>query len=197
MARTIDYQRRDAIVQRAADHLLERGVVAVSLRELAAAIGVSPRMLVHHFGSREKLVSSAVREARSRQREAFEARLAPLPGRPYADVLADAWRWLAADEARPYLRLFGQLYALAQAPDSPHAEFLRESVLDWLPTIEEGFAADGADPGTARELSTLTVAVIRGLLQDATAIGDQERVSAAFERYAALLQASSAPRPAA
>jgi AcrR family transcriptional regulator len=193
MARTVDYQRREAIVQRAADHLLERGVVAVSLRELAAAVGVSPRMLVHHFGSREKLVSSAVRQARSRQREAFEARLAPQPGRPYADVLTDAWRWFATDEARPYLRLFGQLYALAQASDSPHAEFLRESVLDWLPTLEEGFAADDADPATARELSTLTVAVIRGLMQDANAIGDQERVSAAFERYAALLQPAHQP----
>ena len=187
MARTVDHQRRKAIVQRAADHLLERGVVAISLRELAAAVGVSSRMLVHHFGSREKLVASAVREARSRQREAFEARLEPQPERPYADVLTDAWRWFATDEARPYLRLFGQLYALAQAPDSPHAEFLGESVLDWLPTIEHGFAADGADPATARELSTLTIAVIRGLLQDSNAIGDQERVSAAFERYAALL----------
>jgi AcrR family transcriptional regulator len=187
LARTVDHQRRKAIVQRATDHLLERGVVAVSLRELADAVGVSPRMLVHHFGSREQLVSAAVREARSRQREAFEARLAPQPGRPYSAVLTDAWRWFATDEARPYLRLFGQLYALAQAPDSPHADFLRESVLDWLPTVEHGFAADGTDPGTARELSTLTVAVIRGLLQDATATGDQKRVSAAFERYAALL----------
>jgi AcrR family transcriptional regulator len=188
MPRTVDYQRRAAIVQRAADHLLERGVVAVSLRELAAAVGVSPRMLVHHFGSREKLVSAAVREARSRQREAFEARLAPHPGRPYADVLTDAWRWFASDEAQPYLRLFAQVYALAQAPDSPHAEFLRESVLDWLPTIEHGFAADGVDPATARELATLTIAVLRGLLQDANAIGDQKRVLAAFQRYAALLQ---------
>jgi AcrR family transcriptional regulator len=188
MARTVDYQRREAIVQRAADHLLERGVVAVSLRELAAAVGVSPRMLVHHFGSRENLVSSAVREARSRQREAFEARLAPQPDRPYADVLTDAWRWFATDEARLYLRLFAQVYALAQAPDSPHAEFLRESVLDWLPTIEHGFTAQGVDPATARELATLTIAVLRGLLQDANAIGDQERVLAAFERYAALLK---------
>ena len=193
MARTVDYQRRDAIVQRAADHLLERGVVAVSLRELAAAVGVSPRMLVHHFGSRERLVSSALREARSRQREAFEARLTPQRERRYADVLADAWRWFATDEARPYLRLFGQLYALAQATDSAHTGFLRESVLDWLPTIEHGFAADGAAPATARELSTLTLAVIRGLLQDANIIGDQERVSAAFERYAALLQLAHKP----
>jgi AcrR family transcriptional regulator len=193
MARTVDYQRREAIVHRAADHLLERGVVGVSLRELAAAVDVSPRMLVHHFGSREELVSRALREARSRQREAFEARLTPQPERPYADVLADAWRWFATEEARSYLRLFGQLYALAQAPDSPHTEFLRESVLDWLPTIEHGFAADGTDPATARALSTLTLAVIRGLLQDANAIGDQERVSAAFERYARLIQPAHEP----
>jgi AcrR family transcriptional regulator len=187
VARTVDHQRREAIVRRAADHLLERGVVAVSLRDLAAAVSVSPRMLVHHFGSREELVARALGDARSRQREAFEARLAPQPGRPYADVLTDAWRWFATDEAQPYLRLFGQLHALAHAPDSPHAEFLRESVLDWLPAIEHGFAADGADPATARELSTLTLAVVRGLLHDASAIGDQKRTSAAFERYAALL----------
>lgn len=185
--RTVDSQYRRAIVERAADHLLERGQVAVSLRDLAAAVGVSPRMLVHHFGSRDELVACALREARSRQREQFEARLAPQPGRPYDEVLSDAWRWFATDEAEPYLRLFGQLHALAGAPDSPHAEFLRESVLDWLPTLQEGFAADGDDPAAARELATLTLAVIRGLLQDRNAVGDRRRVSAAFDRYASLL----------
>ena len=187
MPRAVDHRRREAIAQRAADHLLERRSVAVSLRELATAVGVSPRMLVHHFGSREQLLSRALREARARQREAFEARLAPQQGRRYADVLTDAWRWFASEEAQPYLRLFGQLHALAGAPGSPHAEFLRESVLDWLPTIEAGFVADGVDSATARELSTLTVAVVRGLLQDANAIGDRQRVSAAFDRYALLL----------
>jgi AcrR family transcriptional regulator len=191
--RAIDHQRRDAIARHAADHLLERGSVAVSLRELATAVGISPRMLVHHFGSREQLLSRALREARSRQLEAFEARLAPQQGRRYADVLVDAWRWFAGEEAQPYMRLFGQLHALAGAPDSPHAAFLRESVLDWLPTIEAGFAADGVEPAKARELSTLTVAVVRGLLQDVNAIGDRQRVSAAFDRYASLLRTASRP----
>lgn len=193
MPRTADHQRRDATVKRAADHLLDRGLIAVSLRELSAAVGVSPRMLVHYFGSREELVSRALREARARQREAFEARLAPESGRPYVEVLSDAWRWFGTDEAQPYLRLFGQLHALAGAPGSPHAAFLRESVLDWLPTIEQGFAADGVDPDTARELTTLTVAVVRGLLQDVNATGDQLRVSAAFDRFTVLLHAASAP----
>jgi hypothetical protein len=50
------------------------------------------------------------------------------------------------------------------------------------------FAADGVDAATARELTTLTVAVIRGLPQDASATGDQQRVLAAFDRYASLLE---------
>lgn len=188
MPRTVDHQYRHAIAERAAAYLLERGRIDVSLRELAAAVDVSPRMLVHHFGSREELVSRALREARSRQRADFEARLTPQPGRTYADVLSDAWRWFTSDEAQPYMRLFGQLYALAGAPGSPHAEFLRDSVLDWLPTLEAGFAADGVGADAARELATLTVGVIRALLQDAGATGDQERVSAAFDRYALLVR---------
>lgn len=68
-----------------------------------------------------------------------------------------------------------------------------QSVLDWLPIIEDGFAADGLDLATARELTTLTLAVVRGLLQDANAVGDHQRVSAAFHRYASLLQSARAP----
>jgi AcrR family transcriptional regulator len=188
MARTVDHEYRQTLTERAAAHLLDQGRIDVSLRELAAAVDVSPRMLVHYFGSREGLLSRALGEARSRQRGDFEARLTPQAGRPYPDVLTDAWRWFTSDEARPYMRLFGQLYALAGAPDSPHAGFLRDSVLDWLPTLEAGFAADGAAPDAARELATLTVGVIRALLQDASATGEMERVDAAFKRYVALLR---------
>jgi len=175
-------------VNQAADYLLERGLVGLSLRELATAVNVSPRMLVHHFGSRGELILLALREARARQREAFEEHLAPQTERRYADVLADTWHWFGSDEARPYLRLFGQLHALAAVPGSPHAEFLRESVLDWLPIVKDGFVADGLDQATALEMATLTLAVVRGLLQDGNAIGDQQRTSTAFRRYVSLLR---------
>jgi AcrR family transcriptional regulator len=188
VARSVDLQRREAMVDRASDHLLERGRIDVSLRDLAAAMGASPRMLVHHFGSREALILRALDHARSRQREAFEARLRPQLDRPYAEVLADAWRWLSTEQALPYLRLFQQLHALARSGDG-HADFARRSVLDWLPTVERGFATDGHPPQVARELATLTVAVVRGLLLDVNAVGDEARVSMAFDRYTALLRA--------
>ena len=61
-------------------------------------------------------------------------------------------------------------------------------MLDWLPIVKDGFVADGLDQATALELATLTLAVVRGLLQDANAIGDQQRTSTAFRRYVSLLR---------
>jgi hypothetical protein len=105
-------------------------------------------------------------------------------------VIADAWRWLGTEEAQPYLRLFGELHALARQPGSPYADFARRSVLDWLPVLEDGFLADGADAEQARRSATLTLAVIRGLLLDLHALGDTDRVDAAQELFTELLDAT-------
>jgi AcrR family transcriptional regulator len=52
----------DSIIQAAIRLFGERGIDATSLREVARAAGVSPALVVHHFGSKEGLVS-AVDEA--------------------------------------------------------------------------------------------------------------------------------------
>ena len=187
MPRTPDLAHRKTLLEAAADHLLAHGLAGVSLRELADATGASSRMLVHHFGSKQGLLTSALGEARRRQRAAFEDRLRARPGQPYPTVLADAWRWLSTEEAQPYLRLFGELHALARQPTSPYADFAQRSVLDWLPVLEDGFLADGADPAEARRSATLTLAVIRGLLLDLHALEDSKRVDAAHELFMELL----------
>jgi AcrR family transcriptional regulator len=186
--RTRDLAHRQALLGAATDYLLAHGLTGVSLRELADATGVSSRMLVHHFGSKEGLLTSALGEARRRQRTTLEERLQPKPGQPYVTVIADAWRWLRAEEAQPYLRLFGELHALARQPHSPWADFAQRSVLDWRPAIEAGFLADGAEPAEARRSATLTLAVIRGLLLDLHALDDPERVDAAHELFVQLLR---------
>ncbi len=188
MARTPDLAHRAALLDAATDHLLAHGLTAVSLRDLADATGASSRMLVHHFGSKERLVTGALAAARRRQRAAFEDRLRAQPGQPYPAVLADAWRWLGGEEAQPYLRLFGELHALARQPASPYADFAQRSVLDWLPVLEDGFLADGADSVDARRSATLALAVIRGLLMDLHALDDTERVDGAHELFVELLR---------
>lgn len=53
---------REALVASAMRLFGERGVAATSLREVAKAAGVSPALVVHHFGGKEGLVA-AVDEA--------------------------------------------------------------------------------------------------------------------------------------
>ncbi|HWA53769.1 MAG TPA: helix-turn-helix domain-containing protein [Solirubrobacterales bacterium] len=53
---------RDSIVEAALRAFGERGIEATSLREVAKAAGVSPALVVHHFGGKEGLVA-AVDEA--------------------------------------------------------------------------------------------------------------------------------------
>ena len=52
----------DSIIQAAIRLFGQRGIDATSLREVAGAAGVSPALVVHHFGGKEGLVS-AVDEA--------------------------------------------------------------------------------------------------------------------------------------
>ena len=196
MPRAPDLGHRAELLAAAADHLLAHGLTTVSLRQLADTTGASSRMLVHHFGSKERLLTSALGEARRRQRAAFEDRLRARPGQPYPTVIANAWRWLGTGEARPYLRLFGELHALARQPESPYADFAQRSVLDWLPVLEDGFLADGAEPVDARRSATLTLAVIRGLLLDLHALEDTRRVDAAHALFIELLR-KRPPRDAA
>ena len=58
----------------------ERGVAATSLREVARAAGVSPALVVHHFGGKDGLVA-AVDEAAVREFGAAYAAAEPAQGR--------------------------------------------------------------------------------------------------------------------
>ncbi len=59
---TVAESSREQIVLRAMSLFGERGIEATSLREVARGAGVSPALIVHHFGGKEGLVA-AVDEA--------------------------------------------------------------------------------------------------------------------------------------
>src|SRR5437588_11165036 len=52
---------RDRLLDAAIDHVAQNGLGDLSLRGLAAALGTSHRMLIHHFGSKERLWVEIVR----------------------------------------------------------------------------------------------------------------------------------------
>ena len=52
--------KREEIVQRVAQHLVARGFEASGVRALAASAGISDRMLMYYFETKEELISQAL-----------------------------------------------------------------------------------------------------------------------------------------
>jgi AcrR family transcriptional regulator len=154
------------------------GIADLSLRELAAAIGTSHRMLLYHFGSREGLLAAvtlAVEEAeRATMREA--GAISPDEARQFWARYSDPGLW-------PQERLFFEMYAHALRGRPGTEGFLQRVVTDWLEPLTAAMIQAGTDPQIARAAARLSMAVTRGLLLDLLATRDTDGVTEAFELF--------------
>jgi AcrR family transcriptional regulator len=177
MARPPDLERRQELLDAVVKECAERGIGDRSLRDVAAAVGTSHRMLLHHFGSRNELLLAIVDDVERRQR----ALLPELPTEPAA-AMAAMWADLRREELRPFERLFFECYARGVQGEQPFARMLPGAVEAWLG------AAGAADPALVR----LGLAVTRGLLLDLVGTEDDAGVDAAADAFVDLVRRSGA-----
>ncbi len=182
MARTPDTERRRQLLDALVAEFSTGGIGDRSLREVAAAVGTSHRMLLHHFGSREDLLVAIVEEVERRQM----GLLAELPFDP-AQGFAAMWADLRRPELRESERLFFECYARAAQGEKPFTRMIPGAVDGWLAEAEalKNLADGPVDPALAR----LGLAVVRGLLLDLVATDDDAGVDAAARVFAELLTA--------
>jgi AcrR family transcriptional regulator len=184
---------REQLLQRAIDHIAQRGISDLSLRELASAIGTSHRMLIHHFGSKQGLWVEVIRAVEARQRESLPELLPDVAGDPAAAMRA-WWRHISDPKLWPNERLFFEVYGQA-LQGRPGTEELLEGIVDsWLGDVTAINVAAGMEPAFARAHGRLGIAVTRGLLLDLLATGDREGVDAAVEAWITL-NLAAAPGP--
>jgi AcrR family transcriptional regulator len=175
MARPVDPARRAQLLESAVDYAIERGLADLTLRPMADALGVLPNTLVHHFGSKEELLSAILNGVRDRLR-VMRARM---QADPEQTPLEGLWAWTSSPERTAFFRSFFEAYGLALRQPERFGPFLDRVVADWL------VAADV-------EQATLELAVVRGLLLDLLTTGEHDRVDGAFALFAKL----AAPAPA-
>jgi AcrR family transcriptional regulator len=177
-----DPQRRAALLAAAGAHVLDHGMAHLSLRPLAEALSTSPRMLLYHFGSKERLVTDVLAAARERQAELTARWLAEQPDLEPQELLRRFWRW-QVDEHRPFLRLFFEVYGLALQDPDRFPGFPQDAVRQWLPLVEATLARAGVPDAAATDAATVVIAGYRGLLLDVLATGDVKRTSAALDLF--------------
>jgi AcrR family transcriptional regulator len=183
-------QARERLLAAAVRHALDAGIADLSLRQLAAAIGTSHRMLLYHFGSREGLLVSVTQAVEEQQRAALLG-----PGTALQDPRR-SWERLSDPKLWPQERLFFELYAYALRGRPGTEGFLDGIVESWVGPVAAALVEAGADERTARADARLAVAVVRGLLLDLLATGDRAGVTEAYERYLRYASAAGAPAQA-
>jgi AcrR family transcriptional regulator len=180
-------ERRAELLDRVVDHLLRHGVANFSLRSASDLVGASARMLVHHFGSRERLLSEALAVVRARRIERFAPSRA-MPIGSFDEVFRESWRTLASDDFRRYFLLNQELVTLAVREPRRYRTFLRTTTEEWRTGLAAGLLAHGFSPEDASAVSTVYMAALRGLLLDLVVTRDRERVDAALELVAERLK---------
>jgi len=169
---------RDRLLAAAVDRAMDGGIADLSLRELAAAIGTSHRMLLYHFGSREGLLAAVTLAVEAAERASL-AEVGPVS----ADDARRFWARYSDPRLWPQERLFFELYVHALRGRPGTEGFLDHAVNDWLGLLTAAIADGGISPRLAPVAARLSMAVTRGLLLDLLATGDTDAVTAAYELF--------------
>jgi len=185
--------RRRELLAASVRYAQARGLFGLTLRPLADELGTSTRNLLHHFGSREELISRIVDEVLAGQLEASRTLLsrirtlkpasAGISPPVVADVIADglelAWTQGTTPEGRTRMAMFFEICAAAARDDDLHARFVVPVVSEWVTPMAQALEAAGV--ADARSLAHRILAVHRGLLLQATASGLTPEISTAHK----------------
>ena len=184
---------KERVLRAVIDYYASHGTGDASLRQIAAEVGTSHRMLNYYFGSRTGLLTAVVDAVEAEQRTMLDE-MVPVHAADPSEQLLKFWRRVS-ETTLIYGPLFFELSAHAMR-GLPHAAALRERLIaPWLEQLERYLREWGYPPGQAAPQARIGLAVARGLLFDLLVSGDQAGVDAAMEAFIArFFPSDSRPR---
>ncbi|GAA3655941.1 hypothetical protein GCM10022237_15000 [Nocardioides ginsengisoli] len=156
-------ERRRELAEAATDHVLEHGLIGLSLRPLAAALGTSDRMLLYHFSGKDDLVATLLHT--SNERSIALLRSLP-PAASVRDAVLTLWAASTDGQLERCQRLYVEAAALGLLGQEPYAGIVRESNRAWLAALVDLLVAGGCAPAAAPRAANLLDAALMGLQLD-------------------------------
>jgi AcrR family transcriptional regulator len=147
---------KDSLLPLLAQHVLAHGLGQASLRPLAKAAGTSDRMLIYHFGNKERLLADLLTYLARAYASALDAAMGDERAASRAEVVARILARGEAPEMQPFMALWWEIVA-GSARGVPGFASAAQAMMDELLAWLEGQMPD-ADPdpaGGARYLLTL------------------------------------------
>jgi len=155
--------RRDDLAEAATDYALEHGLIDLSLRPMAAALGTSDRMLLYHFADKDDLVATLLRVSNDRS----VAHVKTLPPSPdVRTAVLDLWRAMIAPPLVRCQGMYVEAAALGLLGREPYATVVREANDSWVAACVEHLVASGMPRKVADRGVALMDAAFIGFLLD-------------------------------
>ncbi|MYU15583.1 TetR/AcrR family transcriptional regulator [Streptomyces sp. SID8361] len=132
----------------------------MSLREIATRIETSHALLRYHFGSLSGVLAAMLEAQRSRDNEAL---LEAAQQSTFDDFVVAIWRTYTRPERLSRARGFFYVAGLAAYGPEDFREFV-ESLGDLTAVLSSLAEREGLDTKEARDVATVTIAALRGLL---------------------------------
>ena len=184
MARTPDPQLKRELLDRVVCYLADQGLAQTTLRPMAAALGVSINRLMHHFGSKEELITAALARAIDQQIEVQRRWLLRSPKLNQVELYRRWWKWLCASPQNLALvRLNYEAATLEPTVTGLAGDVRADQIGVWRHDVEQRLVAEGLKPDDAAMQASLIKATFTGLVMDLFATGDIRRLTKALEAW--------------
>lgn len=184
MARTPDLERRQELLDRIVLYLAEHGLAQATLRPMAAALDVSINRLVHHFGSKDELITTALTRAIDQQIEVQQRWLRRQPDLTTVQIYGKWWKWMTASRANLSLvRLNYEAAALDTSVTGLAGDVRADQIGVWRHDVEKRLLGEGLPPERAALEASLMKATFSGLIMDLFATGDRRRLTPVVEEW--------------
>ena len=177
--------RRAELTDQALDYVLSHGLVGLSLRPLAAALGTSDRMLVYHFGSKERLVGAVL--DRAQQRLAASIELPDPPPSNLAELVDQLWSALRTPAAAQVTRLYLETCVLAVQDPARWRSGPEQLRGPWRTPLRDGLTAFGIPAEQAEAFVDLILDTFDGLALHRLTASDPGPTDAAAAAFGQLL----------
>lgn len=131
---TIRDERRQAAIERMADHILAEGLGAATLRPLAAAAGVSDRMLLYYFADKDEVLAATLERIAARMVAQLDRAVPAEPRLSFSVLLEAVWAALDSLSLRPFMHVWLDLASGAARGVQPHrhiAGAIADGFLAW------------------------------------------------------------------
>ena len=142
---------REALLPKLAAHVLANGLADASLRPLARAAGTSDRMLIYHFGSKERLVEEMLDYLAGQFSAALDQTFPADRSASRQECIDQVITITGAATFQPFMRVWWDIVAGCAAGNTAYlcaAKAIMDRLLQW---VVDHLPADDPDPqGAAR-----------------------------------------------